>query len=126
MPLSEDDLVAYFQASAKPKSAFRVGIEQEKIAALDSGEPAPAGMNGIAGAFEALERRGFRAVREDGHTIMLERDGERITVEPGGQLELSGAARPTAAECRDALLAHVREVGELARPLGIRFLAVGA
>src|SRR4029077_19447 len=50
---------------------------------------------------------------------------ERITIEPGGQLEFSGLARPTAAACRDALVAHVREVMDLARPLGIRFLGVG-
>jgi glutamate--cysteine ligase len=124
-PLSEDDLVEYFQAGAKPRAAFRVGIEQEKIAARTDGRPAPAGPGGIAGVLDALERRGFRALREDGHVIMLERDGDRITLEPGGQLELSGAARETAGACRDALRAHVREVSEVARPLGIYFLATG-
>ena len=53
---------------------------------------------------------GFAATREHEHIVGLERDGERITIEPGGQFEFSGAARDTAAACRDALVAHVREV----------------
>jgi len=129
--LSEDDLVEYFRAGAKPRAEFRVGIEQEKLAVLADGRPAPYqsdadGGPGITTILDALEARGFSATREDGHVIALERRGERITLEPGGQLELSGAARATAAACRDALVAHVREVTELAAPLGMRFLGVGA
>ncbi len=75
---------------------------------------------------ERFEQRGFQATREDGHIIALAREGDRITMEPGGQLELSGGALPTAAACAAALDAHVREVAELARPLGIRFIGVGA
>ena len=80
------------------------------------------GPDGIEDVLARLEGRGFAATREDGQVVALERAGERITIEPGGQLELSGAARATAAACRDALVAHVREVGDVARPLGVRFL----
>ena len=51
--------------------------------------------------------------------------GSRLTVEPGGQLELSGAALSSAAACRAGLFAHVREVTDAARPLGVRFIAGG-
>src|SRR5438552_4111058 len=105
------DLVAYFRSAAKPPSAFRVGVEQEKIAVLSDGAPVPyQGPNGIAALLARMEKRSFLPQREDGHIIALERGGDRITVEPGGQVELSGGAQPTAAGCRDMLHAHVAEV----------------
>src|SRR5262245_44165653 len=108
---SVEDLVAYFRGGAKPPSAFRVGGEQEKRAARASGAPVQyEGANGIAALLAVLEGRGFTATREDGHTISLERLGDRITLEPGGQVELSGAALPTASECAARLRAHVAEL----------------
>ena len=131
------DLVEYFRGAAKPRAEWRVGIEQEKIGVLADGRPVPYdggqgeegvvdGTPGIATILDALVARGFIPKREDGNIIELERRGERITVEPGGQLELSGAALASASACRTALLAHVAEVTAIARPLGIRFLGCGA
>jgi glutamate--cysteine ligase len=127
-PPSIDDLTAYFRSGAKPVSAFRVGIEQEKIAVRDDGSPVPyEGPAGIAEVLRRLEARGGYGPRlEDGHLIALDRAGDRITVEPGGQLELSGAAVPTASEGADVLRAHVAEVSEAAAPLGVRFIGIGA
>jgi glutamate--cysteine ligase len=126
-PLSVDDLTAYFRSGAKPREAFRIGIEQEKIGVLPDGRAVPyQGPGGIEGILAQLAERGFVPYREDGHIISLDRHGERITVEPGGQLELSGATLPNASACRDALLRHVSEVKAIAAPMGIRFLAVGA
>jgi len=126
-PLSVADLVAYFRSGAKPPAEFRIGIEQEKIAVTEEGRPVPYdGPRGIAEILARLEARGFIATREDGHVIALERAGDRITLEPGGQLELSGGALPTAAACRVALDAHVREVAGVARELGVHFIGVGA
>jgi glutamate--cysteine ligase len=124
-PPTIDDIVAYFRAGAKPRSAFRVGVEQEKIAARRDGAPVPY-EGGIEALLGALEGRGYSAQREDGHTIALARGGDRITVEPGGQVELSGAALPTASECATVLRAHVAEVRELGAPLGLRFIGIGA
>ncbi len=126
-PLSIEDLVAYFRSGAKDRTSFRIGIEQEKIAVRDDGRPVPyAGEGGLAELLARLEGRGFEATREDGHIIALARNGDRITVEPGGQLELSGGALLTATDCALALDTHVREVAEVARPLGIRFIGTGA
>jgi glutamate--cysteine ligase len=120
-------LVSYFQGGGKPTADFRIGIEQEKIAVTEDGRPVPYdGPRGIAEILARLEGRGFVATREDGHVIALERGRDRITLEPGGQLELSGGALPTAAACRVALDAHVREVTLIARDLGVRFIGVGA
>jgi glutamate--cysteine ligase len=125
--LSLQDLVAYFRGGAKPPASFRVGIEQEKIGVRDDGTPVPyEGPTGIEELLRRLEARGFAAKREDGHIIALERGGDRITVEPGGQVELSGAALPTVTGGVEVLRAHVAEVRELAAGLGIRFLGIGA
>ena len=127
MSLSVDDLIGYFRAGAKPRKQFRIGIEQEKIGARRNGGPVGyRGQDGIEEILARLEGRGFAAAREHGHVVGLERGGERITIEPGGQLEFSGLARDTAAACRDALVAHVREVVAVARPLGVHFLGIGA
>ncbi|HXI57846.1 MAG TPA: glutamate-cysteine ligase family protein [Polyangia bacterium] len=126
-PLTAGDLQAYFRAAAKPRAQFRIGIEQEKIGVLSDGSAVPyEGERGISAILTQLLDRGFTAQREDGHIIALERHGERITVEPGGQLELSGATLASARDCRDALLRHVSEVQAIAAPMGIRFLGVGA
>jgi glutamate--cysteine ligase len=125
--LSVDDLIGYFRSGAKTRAHFRIGIEQEKIGARQNGAPVCyRGADGIAAILAGLEARGFVATREGEHIVALERAGERITIEPGGQLEFSGLARATAAACRDALVAHVREVQDIARPLGVHFMAVGA
>src|SRR5882762_6890865 len=122
-PPAAADLVEYFRGAAKPRGQWRIGIEQEKIGVLADGGPVPyEGRPGISLILERLIERGFAAKREDGHIISLERGEERITVEPGGQLELSGAAQATATACRDALLAHVAEVSAVARPMAVRFL----
>jgi glutamate--cysteine ligase len=119
-------LTAYFRAGAKPASEWRVGVEQEKIGVYADGSPVPYdGPRGIAALLERLEPRGFVPTKEDGHTIALTRGDESITIEPGGQLELSGPALVSAEAGRRVLLAHLREVQEEARPLGIHFIAGG-
>jgi glutamate--cysteine ligase len=126
-PPTVDDLVAYFRNAAKPPEAFRVGVEQEKIAVTADGRTVPyEGAHGIAEILARLEGRGFQAQREDGQIIALMRGADRITIEPGGQLELSGGAQPTAALSGDGVMAHVAEVSEIAAGLGVRFIGIGA
>jgi glutamate--cysteine ligase len=126
-PPTLDELVGYFRIGAKPRAAFRVGVEQEKIAVrADGGVVSYAGPNGVEALLEAFTRRGYVGMDEGGHPIGLSRGGDRITVEPGGQVELSGAALPTASACADVLRAHVAEVREVGAALGLRFLGVGA
>jgi glutamate--cysteine ligase len=119
-------LTTYFREASKPRDQWRVGVEQEKIPVYDDGTPAAyEGPRGIAVLLQTLEERGFLAEKEDGHAIALERRQDRITLEPGGQLELSGPALVSAEAGRQILVAHIREVQEAARPLGIRFIAGG-
>lgn len=126
-PVTVERLASYFRAASKPQAQWRVGVEQEKLAVRDDGSPVPyEGPGGIAALLEGLQGRGFAAEEtEDGHVIALGRGQERITLEPGGQLELSGPALVSAEAGRQVLLAHLREVQEVGRPLGIRFIAGG-
>lgn len=120
------DLVAYFEGGAKPAAEWRLGIEQEKIGVTLDGRPvAFAGDGGIEALLARLAGSGLSGEREDGHLLAVRGRGESITVEPGGQLEFSGPALPTAVGCRDSLVRHLSWVMRPATELGIRFLAVG-
>jgi glutamate--cysteine ligase len=124
--ISPGDLELFFHKAAKAPRAFRVGVEQEKLPVRSDGGPVPyPGVAGIGGLLRRLEDHGFVPVTEGGHVLGLEREAERITLEPGGQVELSGPALPSAAACREALHRHVTEFAALARPLDIRFIAGG-
>jgi glutamate--cysteine ligase len=119
-------LVSYFREASKPRAQWRVGVEQEKIPVYEDGMPAAyEGPRGIAALLAKLEARGFVPELEDGHPIALDRKAERITLEPGGQVELSGPALVSAEAGRRVLVDHIREVRELAHDLGIRFIAGG-
>jgi glutamate--cysteine ligase len=119
-------LTEYFRAASKPRAQWRVGVEQEKIGVYEDGTPAAyEGPRGIERLLDHLQGRGFVAEREDGHVIALSRHEERITLEPGGQIELSGPALISAEAGRRVMVSHLRELGEVAAPLGIHFIAGG-
>jgi glutamate--cysteine ligase len=123
------DLVAVARAGAKPRAAWRVGTEHEKIGVrlADLRPVHYAGENGIAGVLAAIATEtGWREVREDGALIALEGDGANITLEPGGQLELSGAPLRSIFETCQELHRHLDVVRRVSAPRGIVWLALGA
>jgi glutamate--cysteine ligase len=123
---SVDELVAYFVKAGKPASEWRVGIEQEKIGVSPTGGAVPfLGERGIEAILKALARTGYEPEREGEQLLALQKNGLRVTVEPGGQLEFSGPVLRTADECRRSLQAHVAEVAAIGATLGIKFLGVG-
>ena len=126
---SFDQLAAMMESGNKPRSEWRMGTEHEKFGWLaGSHKPLPyAGDASISALFEGLaERFGWERVREGGEVIGLQRNGANISLEPGGQFELSGAAvanmHETAAELRN----HLEEVAAIADPMGVRFMGIGA
>jgi glutamate--cysteine ligase len=128
---SRDDLVAWLEAGCKPASTFRVGAEHEKIPFYKSDlSPVPYdGERGIRALLEGMRQRiGWEAIEDDGKLIGLyDTNGEgAISLEPGGQFELSGAPLPTIHEIARELDAHLRSVHAVADSLGIGFLALGA
>jgi len=126
-PVSEADLLYSFTSGCKPVEAWRLGTEHEKIGfCLDTHRPIPYdGERSIRRALELLVTDGWELEHEAGNPIALRRGMANITLEPGGQLELSGAplstVHETCAEVRDhlSLLEHVR------RDLRIGFLGLG-
>ncbi|WP_101340114.1 glutamate--cysteine ligase [Cereibacter azotoformans] len=124
-----EQLAAYMEAGCKPASDWRIGTEHEKFGYLTSGL-APLPYEGEASVRVVLEglrdRFGWTPVMEKDAIIGLSREGANISLEPGGQLELSGAPLATVHETRAELESHLREVAEVAEPLGVRFLGAGA
>ena len=126
---SFDQLAGMMQDGCKPKSDWRIGTEHEKFGWLEASHaPLPyEGAASIEALFEGLaDRFGYTRVREGGRVIGLQRGQANISLEPGGQFELSGAAvvnlHETAAELRN----HLEEVAAIAGPMGVRFMGIGA
>ena len=126
---SVGQLAEYMEAGNKPAADWRIGTEHEKFGWLtDSRLPLPyAGERSISALFAGLEARfGWQPVREGENIIGMTRDGANISLEPGGQFELSGAAVASLQETDAETRMHLAEVAELATPLGIRFMGIGA
>lgn len=126
---SLDQLTQFFRDAERPRSEFRVGLEHEKlINRVDSTNPVPyEGKNGIGALLERIETKGYRNFRESEErpTIALVRGQATISLEPGGQLELSGAPVFTATEAHVENLAHIAEVRSASSQLGLRAVALG-
>jgi glutamate--cysteine ligase len=129
---SRDDLVAYLEAGSKPIGEWRIGTEHEKFGFYRGGHtPVPYdGDRGIRALLDALKDRfGWDGVFEHGNIIALRRlscpKGGIISLEPGGQLELSGAPLVNLHETEEELRQHLIEVREVGDELGIGFLGIG-
>ncbi|NAZ38287.1 glutamate--cysteine ligase [Rubellimicrobium sp. CFH 75288] len=122
------DLASWMEGGAKPREAWRIGTEHEKFAFLEEGlDPVPyEGRASVRALLEGLAARGWTEVRESGALIGLERGRANVSLEPGGQLELSGAPLRHVGETAAELDAHLAEARAVAAPLGIGFMALGA
>lgn len=127
---SRDDLVAAIERGEKPKADWRIGTEHEKfVFNLADHSPVPyEGPRGIRAILEGLVRFGWQPVMEGEHIIGLSSEGGRlgtISLEPGGQFELSGAPLETLHQTCSELHNHLEQVKEVAGGLGIGFLGTG-
>ncbi len=96
---SKDDLVRYMETGARPANEWRIGTEHEKFGfTLDDRKPIPYdGPRGVRAMLEGMMEFGWKPVYEGDNPIALTLDGQSITLEPGGQFELSGAPLETSA-----------------------------
>ena len=125
-PLVFEDLVRWFEAGAKPADAWRVGAEHEKfVFRLADHAPVPYEPGGIRALLDGLTRFGWSPVREGDNVIALERGGASVSLEPGGQFELSGAPLETIHDICEETGAHLQEVKVVADELGLGFLGLG-
>jgi glutamate--cysteine ligase len=126
---SLDQLAAYMESGSKPKDQWRIGAEHEKFGWLtDTRQPLPyAGPRSISALFDGLASRfGWTPVREGDNVIGLTRNGANVSLEPGGQFELSGAPLASSLEVAAELQTHLDEVRAIADPMGVRFMGLGA
>ncbi|HRP73082.1 MAG TPA: glutamate--cysteine ligase [Luteimonas sp.] len=122
-----DQLVAVLASGEKPIGDWRIGTEHEKFGfRLDDLRPPEFdGERGIEALLKGLTRFGWAAVEEHGRTIALEKDAASVTLEPAGQLELSGAPLADIHQTCREVGEHLREVKTVADELRLGFLGMG-
>ena len=116
-------------SGCKPKDRWTIGTEHEKFGWLtDTRNPLPYdGARSIRAIFDGMvARHGWTPVREGGNIIGLTRNGANVSLEPGGQFELSGGLMADLHASAAELQTHLDEVADIAGPLGIRFMGIGA
>jgi glutamate--cysteine ligase len=124
-----EQLAEYLAAGCKPREQWRIGTEHEKFGFLrDTLLPLPyAGPQSVRAVLEGLrDRFGWAPVREGDNIIGLSKGGANVSLEPGGQLELSGAPLQTVHQTAEELRSHLEEVRAVAEPLGVGFVGLGA
>ena len=124
---SRDDLLHAFTKGEKPRDAWRIGTEHEKFVYRRDDHRAPAydEPGGIRDLLEAMTRFGWQPVLEQGKIIALTGEDGAISLEPAGQLELSGAQRSHLHETCAEAGRHLRQVKALGEELGVGFLGLG-
>ncbi len=121
------DLVEYLEAGCKPRKAWRIGTEHEKFGfRLDDLRPLSyEGPQGIGAMLEGMQRFGWRPVHEGDNVIALTYQGQSVTLEPGGQFELSGAPVADLHQTCAEVQTHLAQVKAVAGELGVAFVGVG-
>ncbi|MCA3641547.1 MAG: glutamate--cysteine ligase [Methylobacterium sp.] len=124
------ELIEWFETGIKPESQFRIGTEHEKFPFYATthrpvGYEGPRGIRALLDGMQAL--LGWEPILENGLPIGLfdVTGGGAISLEPGGQFELSGAPVETIHQTCVELGAHLAQLKQVADPLGIRFLGIG-
>ena len=126
------ELAAYFEGGCKPSSAFRIGTEHEKFgfrrpgSAYGDAWSAPAyEPHGIHAMLDGIAGLGWDGIRDQDQLIGLSRNGESVSLEPGGQFELSGAPLASLHHTRAELERHFADVRQVGGPLGLGFAPLG-
>ncbi len=128
---SKAQLVEFLQSGSKPdRTTWRIGSEHEKFIfhregygplSYEGGDGKP----GIRDVIQAFVKLGWNPVEENGHLIAATKNGASITLEPGGQFELSGAPLESIHHTCDETSTHLREAREIGETLDIGFLGLG-
>ena len=122
-------LAEYLNAGCKPKEDWKIGTEHEKFGYVkDSFAPLPYdGSCSIKAMLQGLrDTYNWSEILEGGNIIGLTKEGANVSLEPGGQLELSGAPLDSIHETCDEVNQHLSEVRDIANKIGAGFLGLGA
>ncbi|NNE56861.1 MAG: glutamate--cysteine ligase [Hellea sp.] len=121
----KSQMIERLAGGSKQKEQWRIGTEHEKIGfCLEEYTPIPY-KGGIQTILEKLQRFDWQPVYEGDNVIALKRDDASVSLEPGGQLELSGAPLETVHQTCGEVSRHLREVREVADEIGAGFLSLG-
>lgn len=129
LPADLDALADSFREGCKSERERMVGVEWEKVGVYrDTGRAIPyEGPRGVEAILRELERsHGWRPTLSDGRPVALEKNGTQITLEPGGQIELSGKKAACLEENGRELYSHLCVIKKVSDPLGIVWLGLGA
>ncbi|MDQ3264599.1 MAG: glutamate-cysteine ligase family protein [Myxococcota bacterium] len=128
-PLTDPaQLVRSFRDAERPSAQHKVGLEHEKLLFGPDGLPVPyEGAHGIGQVLESLTAKGYLPFRESPGlpAIALELGKLTVSLEPGGQLELSGTAVGTAREAHAENLRHLEDLKQVTGPMGLRIVTLG-
>ncbi len=122
-------LAEHLAEGCKPKEDWRIGTEHEKFGYdKDTLLPLPYdGPRSVKAMLEGLrDEFNWAPVLEAGNIIGLEKNGANVSLEPGGQLELSGAPLETIHETCDEVNVHLKEVQTVADRIGAGYIGLGA
>ncbi|KAG5029956.1 Glutamate--cysteine ligase, chloroplastic [Glycine soja] len=124
-PLTKQDLVDYLASGCKPKDKWRIGTEHEKFG-FEIGSLRPMKYDQIAELLNGIaERFDWDKVMEGDKIIGLKQGKQSISLEPGGQFELSGAPLETLHQTCAEVNSHLYQVKAVAEEMGIGFLGIG-
>ncbi|CAN1253824.1 Glutamate--cysteine ligase, chloroplastic [Linum perenne] len=124
-PLTKEDLVGYLASGCKPKEKWRIGTEHEKFG-FESGSLRPMRYEQISELLNGIaERFDWDKVMEGDSIIGLKQGMQSISLEPGGQFELSGAPLETLHQTCAEVNSHLYQVKAVAEEMGIGFLGIG-
>lgn len=126
--INRQDIVEYLQQGCKPKEQWRIGTEHEKFAfSWDNFSPIPyEGDKGLAAYFKLFVEKGWQPILEKENVIGVKNlDGASITLEPGGQIELSGAPVESLHESCQEIHQHFQETKEILSEFGMGLIGLG-
>ena len=124
---SKGPLIDYIQAGCKPQTNWRIGTEHEKFPyhLKDFSPLTYDEENGIRKILEGLQRFGWEPIFEENNVIALKQGAGAISLEPAGQLELSGAPLENIHQTCDEVSGHLQQVKIIAAEMGIGFIGLG-
>jgi len=124
----KEDLIQYFRDGGKPRANWRIGTEYEKVV-VRSADGTAIPYSGAGGVEDLLRRLvagyGFEPEDEHGHILALKGERSAITLEPGGQIELSGEQCETIHCAYTEFATHVQQLIDVTGKIGASVLGLG-